>query len=28
VGPEDPALVKLVNTPVIPAGFTQVAVGD
>jgi hypothetical protein len=26
--PRTPALVKLVNNPVIPAGFTQVAVGD
>ena len=26
--PRTPAMVKLVNHPVIPAGFTQVAVGD
>jgi hypothetical protein len=26
--PRTPAMVKLVNSPVIPAGFTQVAVGD
>jgi hypothetical protein len=26
--PRTPAMVKLVNNPVIPAGFTQVAVGD
>jgi hypothetical protein len=26
--PRTPAMVKLVNNPVVPAGFTQVAVGD
>jgi len=26
--PRTPAMVKLVNNPVIPVGYTQVAVGD
>jgi hypothetical protein len=26
--PRTPAMVRLINNPVIPAGFTQVAVGD